>query len=79
VLVSVLRSVARRRLVETENRSARATVDCKVWKPAIALHLTVIKRGSKKVLLNPIIRSRTLIFVVGTNLHVTIMYFSAKM
>jgi hypothetical protein len=43
-LVSVMRSVARRRLVETENPSARATVNCKVCKIAIALQLSVIKR-----------------------------------
>jgi hypothetical protein len=44
VLVSVLRSVARRRLVETENPSACETVGWKVCKSAIALYLSVIKR-----------------------------------
>jgi hypothetical protein len=46
VLVSMLRSVARRRLVERENASACATVSWKVCKSAIALcclHLSVIK------------------------------------
>jgi hypothetical protein len=38
VQVSVLRSVARRRLVETENPSACATVNWKVCKSAIALY-----------------------------------------
>jgi hypothetical protein len=38
VLVSVLRSVARRRLVETENPSACATVNWKVSKSAVALY-----------------------------------------
>jgi hypothetical protein len=38
VLVSVLRSVARRRLVKTENPSACATVNCKLCKSAIALY-----------------------------------------
>jgi hypothetical protein len=37
-LVSVLRSVARRRLMETENPSACATVNCKLCKSAIALY-----------------------------------------
>jgi hypothetical protein len=37
-LVSVLRSVARRRLVKTENPSAGATVNCKLCKSAIALY-----------------------------------------
>jgi hypothetical protein len=38
VVVSVLRSVARRRLVETKNPGARATVCWKVCKSAIALY-----------------------------------------
>jgi hypothetical protein len=38
VLVPVLRSVARRRLVETENPSACATVKCEVCKSAISLY-----------------------------------------
>jgi hypothetical protein len=37
VLISVLRSVARRRLVETEHPSACATVDWKLWQSARAL------------------------------------------
>jgi hypothetical protein len=44
VLISVLRSVARRRLLKTENPSACATVNWKVCKSAIALYLSVIKR-----------------------------------
>jgi hypothetical protein len=46
VIVSVLRSVARRRLEETENPSAGATVNCKLCKSAIALYsyLSVVKR-----------------------------------
>jgi hypothetical protein len=43
VLVSVLRSVARRRLVKTEDPSACATVNWKVCKSAIALYLSVIE------------------------------------
>jgi hypothetical protein len=44
----VLRSVARRRLVETENPSARAAVDCKLCKSAIANILIIIKRDCKR-------------------------------
>jgi hypothetical protein len=43
VIVSVLRSVARRRLVKTENPSACAKVNCKVCNSAIAPYLSVIK------------------------------------
>jgi hypothetical protein len=77
VLVSVLRSVARRRPVETKNPSACATVNCQVWKSAIALYclyLIVIKRECvTKVLINPIIRTRTRHFVTHTVLHVTVL------
>jgi hypothetical protein len=48
VIVSVLRSVARRRLVKTENPGACAAVKWKVIKPTIALYflnLSVIERG----------------------------------
>jgi hypothetical protein len=38
VLVSVLRSVARRRLVKMENSSARVTLNCKLCKSVIALY-----------------------------------------
>jgi hypothetical protein len=38
VIVPVLRFVARRRLVETEDPSACATVNCKSCKSAIALY-----------------------------------------
>jgi hypothetical protein len=48
VLVSVLRSVARRRLVETGNPSMCTTVNCKVCKSATALYLNVIKRTCKQ-------------------------------
>jgi hypothetical protein len=52
VLVSVLGSVARRRLVKTESPSACATVNGKLCKSAIELYLNVIKRtcnqGAKK-------------------------------
>jgi hypothetical protein len=46
VVVSVLRSIARRRLVETGNPSVCALVNCKVCKSEIALcclYLSVIK------------------------------------
>jgi hypothetical protein len=44
VLVSVLRPVARIRLVKTGNPSACATVNLKVCKSAIALYLCMSKR-----------------------------------
>jgi hypothetical protein len=66
VIVSVLRSIARRLLVETENPNACATVNSKVFKSAIALYclyLSVIKRECvTEVLINSIIRSRTVHF-----------------
>jgi hypothetical protein len=40
----VLRSVARRRVLKTEDPSACATVNWKLCKTAIALYLSVIKR-----------------------------------
>jgi hypothetical protein len=59
VTISVLRSVARRRLVETGNPSACAVVNWKVCKSAIALYclyLSVIKRECvTNVLISPII------------------------
>jgi hypothetical protein len=76
----VLRSVARRRLVETANLSACTTVNWNVCKSAIALYclyLSVIKRECvTEVLINPIIPTRTRHFVTRTALHVTAcMYF----
>jgi hypothetical protein len=44
VLVSVFRSVARRRLVKSGNHSACAKVNCKLCKSVIALYSSVIKR-----------------------------------
>jgi hypothetical protein len=46
LIIPVLRSVARRRLVTTKNPSARETVCCKVCKSKIALYclcVSVIK------------------------------------
>jgi hypothetical protein len=43
VIVSVLRSVARRRLVKTDNPSACATVKCKLCKSAIALYCLYLR------------------------------------
>jgi hypothetical protein len=43
MVVSVLRSVARRRLVETGNPSACATVNCTVCKSEIALGCPVFE------------------------------------
>jgi hypothetical protein len=45
VIVYMLRSVARRRLVETENPSACAMVNCKLCVNQRSTVLTVIKRG----------------------------------
>jgi hypothetical protein len=42
-LLPALRSVARRRLVKTENPSARGTVNCKVCKSAIALYFLYLR------------------------------------
>jgi hypothetical protein len=44
VVISVLRSVATRQLVETENPNAYAKVNWEVCRTAIALYLSVIKR-----------------------------------
>jgi hypothetical protein len=44
MLVSMLRSVARRRLMKTDNPSACAVVNWKVYKSVIALYLRMIKR-----------------------------------
>jgi hypothetical protein len=62
VLIPVLRSVARRRLVKTENPSACAAVNWKLCKSAIALYLNVIKRTCNPSKINPIIRNRTRYF-----------------
>jgi hypothetical protein len=72
VVVSVLRSVARRRLVKTKNHSASATVNCRRGKSAKPLYLNVIKGVCNQVLLNPIIRTRAVLLVSCTTLHVTI-------
>jgi hypothetical protein len=78
VLVSVLKSVARRRPVETDNPSACAAVKCKLYKSKIALcclHLSLIKRECvTEVLINPIIRTRTCHFVTRTTLHVIVLF-----
>jgi hypothetical protein len=79
VIVSVLRSVTRRRLVVTENPNACATVNCNLCNSAIALYclyLSVIQRESvSEVLINPIIRDRPRQFVTRTSLHVTIYIY----
>jgi hypothetical protein len=63
VVVSVLRSVSRRRLVETGNPSSCATVDWKVCKSAIALYglylNVIVSECITKMLINPIIQTRT--------------------
>jgi hypothetical protein len=68
--------------VKTENPSVCATVNWKLCKPEIALYclyLSVIKRECvTKVLINPIIRTRTRHFVTRTTLHVTIFFVSCS-
>jgi hypothetical protein len=64
--------------VKTGNPSACAEVEWKACKSAIALcclYLSVIKTVCvTKLLINPIIRTRTRHFVASTTLHVTILY-----
>jgi hypothetical protein len=77
VLVSLLRFFARRRLVKTENPSAFATMNWKCVRTSVTalycMYLSVINRKCvTKVLMNPIIRTRTRHFVTSTTLHVTI-------
>jgi hypothetical protein len=48
VLVTVVRPVARRRLVEFGNPSACATVNCNVHGIAIVLYVSVIKSGCNR-------------------------------
>jgi hypothetical protein len=63
IIIPVLRSVAGKRLVETENHSACATVCCKWCKSAIALYCQYISVTTSEcvtqLLINPIIRTRT--------------------
>jgi hypothetical protein len=72
VLVTVVRPIARRQLVETENPSARATVDCNVCGIAIALFVNVITSGCNQSA-NQIQSSELepIVYVMCTILHVT--------
>jgi hypothetical protein len=58
----VLRSVARKRILETENPSVCATVNWKLCKSAMVLYLSAIKRTCNQVLINPIVRTRSRYF-----------------
>jgi hypothetical protein len=70
---SALRSVARRQLAETEHSSACEMVNWKVCNTAIVLYcmyLSVIQKECvTKVLINPIIQTRTTHFITHTTLH----------
>jgi hypothetical protein len=81
VVLSVLRSVARRRLVKTTNLSSGAAVCWRVRKSAIALYdlyLNVITSECvTQLLINPIIRTRTRL--ISGMYHTTrhIIYFAS--
>jgi hypothetical protein len=73
VVVSVLRSVARKRLVMLKNPNACATVCCKLRKSATALYLSVIKSERlTQLLINPIIPTSTRLISDVYQQHVTI-------
>jgi hypothetical protein len=75
----MVRPVARRRLVETENPSACAKVDCKVCGIAIALYVSVITSGCNQSAYK--IQSSEIepvIYVTCTTLHATIYRVAEK-
>jgi hypothetical protein len=72
VLISVLRSIARRLLVKTENPSACATLNWKVCKSAIALYLSVIKRTCNQGANKSNHKYNPQLFARHTTLHMTI-------
>jgi hypothetical protein len=77
VIVTVVRPVASRRLVETGNPSAYATVDCNVCEIAIALCVSVNKNGRNRS--DNKIQSSELepvIYVTFTTLHAPIYMYT---
>jgi hypothetical protein len=74
--VSELRSIARRRLVETKNPSACATLNCKLAISYSTVLIVIKKDSVTEVLINPIIRSRTRHFLMHTTLHVKLCIFT---
>jgi hypothetical protein len=70
LIVCALRSVAGRRLVERENPSACATVNCKVCKTEIALYCLCECNYDwvcNQLIINPIIRTKPVLLVVNTS------------
>jgi hypothetical protein len=78
MVVSVLRSVARRRLVEKEDLSACPTVNCSWRKTVITLYdlyvSIITSECVTQLIINPIIRTRTRLI---SGIHVTIYKFRA--
>jgi hypothetical protein len=66
-------SVARIRLVKTENPSVCVTVNCKLWRLAIVLSLLVGTSCVYKVSINPIIQSKPRLICHVHPLHVTVL------
>jgi hypothetical protein len=67
------KSVAWIRLVKTENPIACVTVNCKVYKLAIAQQLPVDPSTVYQVSINPIIQSKTRLVNHAKSVHVTIL------
>jgi hypothetical protein len=73
LIISVLRSVDRTRLVKTEKSNACATVNWKMCKSVIALYLSVINRTCNQGANKSNHPNQNPLFVTRTALHVTIL------